>query len=390
MTVFPALIPSTRTFSAGEFPHTSHQVYDGSGVRVRHSNSLLGVRLRLFFPAITSAELLTVIAHYAGQRGRFLPFAIPDELLSGVNTPADFTPAGHQWRYAAKPTAVDISVDGSSPSNLHDLTVELESVPSSPTVFVPRVITRLDVLEPVVLGTPNSVDVPAIQYEFSVLPPTVEAVGAPSDPDFASVSLLLPMDGTNGSTTFTDASSNAFTITVGGGAQIGTAQSKFGGASGDFTTAGTLTTPTNAAFTFDADLTIEFWVRRTGSTGTLDSIVSAAAESTFLIRADGGNPGIFVGAGNNICNTLSFAVDTWHHIAVVRESGTWAAYKDGVDVTTATVTDATTRTFTNIIIGDSSVSGRNFIGYIDDFRVTKGIARYTAAFTPPTAAHPTS
>ena len=132
MATFPALTPSTRTYSPGAFPHTAHGVYDGSQVRVRHSNTVLGVRLRLFFPAITTAELVTVIEHYSGQRGRFLPFAIPDELLSGVDTPADFTPAGHQWRYAARPTVEDISIVGGT--NRHNLTIELETVPPENTI----------------------------------------------------------------------------------------------------------------------------------------------------------------------------------------------------------------------------------------------------------------
>jgi hypothetical protein len=109
-----------------------HGVYDGSEARVRHSNTVLGVRLRLFFPAITTAELLTVISHYSGQRGRFLPLAIPDDLLSGVTTPADFTPAGYQWRYAARPTVEDISIVGGT--NRHDLTIELETVPPENTI----------------------------------------------------------------------------------------------------------------------------------------------------------------------------------------------------------------------------------------------------------------
>ena len=73
-----------------------------------------------------------MISHYNGQKGRFLPFSIPDDLLSGTTTPADFTPAGHQWRYAAKPTADDVSVDGGT--NLHNLTVELETVPPENTI----------------------------------------------------------------------------------------------------------------------------------------------------------------------------------------------------------------------------------------------------------------
>ena len=133
MATFPSsIIPSTRTYSPGAYPHTVHGVYDGSEARVRHSNTALGVRLRLFFPALTTAELLTVIGHYAGQSGRFLPFAIPDDLLSGVTTPADFTPAGHQWRYAARPTVEDISIVGGT--NRHNLTIELETVPPENTI----------------------------------------------------------------------------------------------------------------------------------------------------------------------------------------------------------------------------------------------------------------
>jgi hypothetical protein len=133
MTTFPSsIIPSTRTDSPGAYPHTVHGVYDGSEARVRHSNTVLGVRLRLFFPAITTAELLTVIGHYAGQSGRFLPFAIPNDLLSGVTTPADFTPAGHQWRYSARPTVEDISIVGGT--NRHNLTIELETVPPENTI----------------------------------------------------------------------------------------------------------------------------------------------------------------------------------------------------------------------------------------------------------------
>lgn len=59
-------------------------------------------------------------------------------------------------------------------------------------------------------------------------------VALPTDPDFASVALLLHMDGANGSASFTDSSGNAHAVTANGGAQISTAQSKFGGSSADF------------------------------------------------------------------------------------------------------------------------------------------------------------
>jgi len=216
-----------------------------------------------------------------------------------------------------------------------------------------------------------------------------------NDPYWANVSLLLHMDGSDGSTTFTDSSSNALSITVSGSTALSTAQIKFGTASGSFTN-GKLTAPSSSALSMDGDFTIEFWVYRTGTTGDLDSIVSAANEGTFLIRACT-NPfgaGVFPAAdlygnpGNNIANGLSFTLNTWHHIAIVRNAGTYKVFKDGTDITTSTYTDSSTRNLSGLIIGDSNVSGRNFVGHIDDFRITKGVARYTANFTPPGAAFP--
>jgi hypothetical protein len=85
-----------------------------------------------------------------------------------------------------------------------------------------------------------------------------------SDPDFANVSLLLHMDGSNGSTTFPDSSSNGLTVTRYGNAQISTAQSKFGGASAYFDGAGDyleLPNPNTAIGAVAGDFTIECWVR---------------------------------------------------------------------------------------------------------------------------------
>ena len=84
-----------------------------------------------------------------------------------------------------------------------------------------------------------------------------------ADPYFSNVSLLLHMDGSNGSTTFTDNSSNGFTVTANGNAQISTAQSKWNGASGYFDGAGDfLTVPVNSAFELGTgDFDVELWAR---------------------------------------------------------------------------------------------------------------------------------
>jgi len=81
---------------------------NGEQSRVRQSNVLVDQRLRLTFVALTEADMLSIRTHYVGQQGRFLAFSIPNVLLSGVTTPANFTPSGYQWIYDATPTIQDI------------------------------------------------------------------------------------------------------------------------------------------------------------------------------------------------------------------------------------------------------------------------------------------
>jgi hypothetical protein len=68
--------------------------------------------------------MLSIRSHYIGQRGRFLSFTIPDSLLSGVTTPAYFTPAGYSWIYAKSPQVVDIPC-----ARRYDVSIELVTVP---------------------------------------------------------------------------------------------------------------------------------------------------------------------------------------------------------------------------------------------------------------------
>lgn len=84
--------------------------------------------------------------------------------------------------------------------------------------------------------------------------------------------------------------------------------------------------------------------------------------------------------------------NTWTHYALVRNGNTFTIYRDGVSTASASWSGAATTIAPPTIFigaaGDATTS-YNFPGYIDDFRITKGVARYTSAFTPPTAALPT-
>tara|TARA_B100001939_G_scaffold314619_1_gene299190 strand:+ start:1280 stop:2008 length:729 start_codon:yes stop_codon:yes gene_type:complete len=85
----------------------------------------------------------------------------------------------------------------------------------------------------------------------------------------------------------------------------------------------------------------------------------------------------------------TLTVDTWKHIAVVRNAGTLTVYVDGTSVGSASTANWGGSTGT-LRIGTYFGNSRVGYFYMDDLRITKGIARYTGNFTPPTTAHLTS
>lgn len=123
MATFPTLTPSSRTFSPGRHPHSEIRTLDGLQARVRTSNVLLEQRLRLTFVALTETQMLSIRSHYNGQQGRFLSFDIPTSLLSGMASPASFTPTGYSWIYATTPQIEDIGLQR------YTVSIELITVP---------------------------------------------------------------------------------------------------------------------------------------------------------------------------------------------------------------------------------------------------------------------
>ena len=85
----------------------------------------------------------------------------------------------------------------------------------------------------------------------------------------------------------------------------------------------------------------------------------------------------------------AITAETWHHVALVRASGTTNIYVDGVSVGS----NAASRTYSNTTarIGiEAFATSEAFKGYIDEFRITKGVAVWPATFTPPTQEYQTS
>ena len=85
--------------------------------------------------------------------------------------------------------------------------------------------------------------------------------------------------------------------------------------------------------------------------------------------------------------------DQWHHVALVRNSGTTTLYVDGTSAGSYADTDSYSDNSGSprpVIGARYDTSKGNFKGYMDDLRLTVGVARYTSNFTPPTTAHLTS
>lgn len=207
---------------------------------------------------------------------------------------------------------------------------------------------------------------------------------------FADVSLLLHMDGSNGSTTFTDSSNNALTVTANGNAQISTAQSKFGGASGYFDGNGDYLSGTLASAIGTAEFTAEAWVRIASSRNYRMILETRNNDSTSAGFVLGANSSaqlfLFTNSGFRITGgTLS--LNTWHHVALVRSAGVFKIYLDGTALA-GSYTSSANLSLAGFRIGMDWANLHPWDGYIDDLRITKGVARYTADFTPPTAAFP--
>ena len=208
------------------------------------------------------------------------------------------------------------------------------------------------------------------------------------------------MDGADASTTFTDES--AKTWTARGNAQIDTAQSVFGGASGLFDGTGDyIDTPDSADWQLDGGSnankwTIDFRVRFNGDPGTGGvGFVAQIADSTldFWAFELGNNALNFwsrVGGTNVILisNAWNPASATWYHVAVVKDgTNGYMMFVDGTQVgSTQTDTSTLANFAVALTVGSFTLAATAFAlnGWMDEFRISKGIARWTANFTPPT------
>jgi len=177
-----------------------------------------------------------------------------------------------------------------------------------------------------------------------------------------------------------------------GNAQISTSVKKYGTGSLAFDGTGdylTIAGTPNLAFG-TGNFTIELWAYRLS--GANNGLFQLSTTAGGFKQDDVNNLALAYASGgityyaNNNTNVPSTTVSNnqWDHLALVRSGTTTTLYFNGVSV--SSITDSTNYTGTYLVVGGYYSTSYLWNGYIDDLRITKGYARYTANFTPPTAA----
>lgn len=221
--------------------------------------------------------------------------------------------------------------------------------------------------------------------------------GGPTDPYFANVFSLIPGNGADGGTTFTDVKGNSWSVS-GSGVITSTAQSKWGGSSIYLPTTGGLSLPYVADLDFNnfgRVWTFDFWFRRSatgqhGITGRWDGGLAqrplwfGTATGSFPLQAYANGGARSYGPGGTYTS-----INAWHFYSFTSNGASQLIHIDG----TLQANIAWPVTYT---VGAGTPLEINCTGWrremwINDYRLTMGVARYTTSnYSVPTEAFPNS
>ena len=203
--------------------------------------------------------------------------------------------------------------------------------------------------------------------------------------------LLLNLNGPDDSTTdadFVDSSLQEHSVTQEGNAKLENTQKKFGATSGYFDGSGdSLTIPNSEDWDFgNEDFTIDFWVRFDSL-----SVVDFVRMNNFVFFYYQPQHCLcgYINGGEYALSTNSNFFpeeDIWYHIALVSNGGKWYLFQNGILIDS----DLSVSPLNNNLemkIGGGWTS-RELNGYIDGFRISKGIARWTSNFNVPSGEYP--
>ncbi len=216
------------------------------------------------------------------------------------------------------------------------------------------------------------------------------------DDQFAKVTALFNFDGSDGDTTASglDASNKNLTVSYSSGDQLSNTQTKFGSTS--LYVADNVTISSSDGFNMGTgDFTIEAWYYFTSFSNSFGHYDQWNGSSTgsgnvqmWNSTSAQGKIKWYYDGNSNFTSSTTMSTGQWYHVAYVRESGTLKIYFNGTaDSNTQSYSSQFGKTGT-LYFGDQHAGGGGAPQYyIDDLRITKGLARYTSNFTAPTTAH---
>lgn len=207
-------------------------------------------------------------------------------------------------------------------------------------------------------------------------------VGAAVDDNY-TVS-LLHFEGTDGSTTITDESGK--TWITNGSAQLSLAQKKFGDSSLYTNQYSYIeTSDVSDAILGNNDFTIDLWCYMTSNGYMYQNIFTFDPKFSIWIGSYNGNAEVILGNGSTwdvYLHTDVPLLNSWHHLALVRSGGKYILFVDGINKAESTAVRSFTG-MTKMLLGYDNHGEQYWRGYIDEFRLSNGIARWTENFTPP-------
>ena len=218
------------------------------------------------------------------------------------------------------------------------------------------------------------------------------------DPSFSKVTAMFNFDGSDGDTTTSglDASNKSLTLTYSTGDELSATQKKFG-ATSLYVADNVIVSSSDGFDMGTGDFTMEAWFYFTTFATSFalfdqwDSSGSTRNQLWHSTSTDGKLAWYYAGTSNFASANPAVSTGAWTHIALVRHSGTLKMYINGTaESNTASHSGQFGRSHT-MYFGDQHGGGAGAPQYyMDDLRITKGLARYTANFTAPTTAHLTS
>jgi hypothetical protein len=187
------------------------------------------------------------------------------------------------------------------------------------------------------------------------------------------------------------------TLETVGDAQISTSVVKYGTGSLYFDGTGDYLVGANSPnYAFGTgNFTIEGWFYLTSTANTpviVDTRSPGSSDGVVIYLNSGTSVLVCIpGAGSAFSSSTTIATGQWYFFAAVRNGSSCALYINGANPGTGT--DSTNLSSQFLTIGtsvDTKTTGatNHLTGYIDELRITRGYARYTTTFTPPTAAFP--